>query len=198
MNVALASWPKAIFRLMKFISNSPIVYIAANTYPQTPSPTVVTIAQNLVFALNRWNTNYQRERRKSRAAKSLDRFAEATTQPTSALGSSMSATAEKSGDAPTHADLSLPLTVDPLLAVGNPSQPPPRRHLGDALDQKLECSWANFVTTVDSRTIIACGYPDYSFRVIDTETGERAPTIARPCVRSFQRPFDKRFMVMVT
>lgn len=154
--------------LMKFISNSPIVYIAANTYPQTPAPTVVTIAQNLVFALNRWNTNYQRESSIQKKCVKQN-VAETASQSGNSLGSSIPATPDKSADTPTHADL--PLTVDPLLAVGNPSQPPARRHLGDALDQKLDTSWANFVTTVDSRSIIACGYPDYSLRVIDTETG---------------------------
>ena len=63
-----------------------------------------------------------------------------------------------------------PVTVDPLLAVGNPSQPLSKRHLGDAFDQRLQITWKNFVATVDCRSIIACGYPDYSFRVIETET----------------------------
>uniref|UniRef100_A0A183DFI9 WD_REPEATS_REGION domain-containing protein n=1 Tax=Gongylonema pulchrum TaxID=637853 RepID=A0A183DFI9_9BILA len=67
--------------------------------------------------------------------------------------------------------VNLPLTVDPLLAAGNPSQPLPRRHLGEPFDQRLKIRWNNFVTTVESRSIIACGYPDYSFRVIDTDTG---------------------------
>lgn len=44
--------------LMKFISNSPIVYLAANTYPQLPNPTVLSIANNLVFSLNKWDNSY--------------------------------------------------------------------------------------------------------------------------------------------
>ncbi len=47
----------------------------------------------------------------------------------------------------------LPLTVDPL-------------------DQGLTLRSNNFATTVDSMYIFACGYPDYSFRVIDSESGE--------------------------
>jgi hypothetical protein len=46
---------------MKFISNSPVVHLSTNTYPQLPNPTVVSISQNLVFALNRWNVTYNRE-----------------------------------------------------------------------------------------------------------------------------------------
>lgn len=61
--------------------------------------------------------------------------------------------------------------VDPLLASGNPSVPVARRHLGDSLDHRLTVRWNNFVSTTDSRCLIACGYPDYSFRVIDTDSG---------------------------
>lgn len=135
--------------LMKFISNSAIVHISANTYPQVTQPTVISISQNLVFALNKWNNSYT----------------QVSSQASSALGSSL---ADKNLD-PNHAEL--PMTVDPLLAVGNPSQPLPKRHLGDAFDQRLHITWSNFVTTVDSKSIIACGYPDYSFRVIDAENG---------------------------
>ncbi|KJH44679.1 Beige/BEACH domain protein [Dictyocaulus viviparus] len=44
--------------LMKFISNSPVVYLAANTFQQLSQPIVVSVAQNLVFALNRWDNSY--------------------------------------------------------------------------------------------------------------------------------------------
>lgn len=47
--------------LMKFISNSAIVHISANTYPQLQQPIVLSIAQNLVFGLNRWNSSYIRK-----------------------------------------------------------------------------------------------------------------------------------------
>lgn len=49
--------------LMKFISNSPVIYLAANTFQQLPQPTVVSVAQNLVFALNRWDNSYTCGRR---------------------------------------------------------------------------------------------------------------------------------------
>lgn len=44
--------------VMKFVSNSPICHISANTYPQLPLPSVVTITNSHHFAVNRWNTNY--------------------------------------------------------------------------------------------------------------------------------------------
>lgn len=44
--------------VMKFVSNSPVCHISANTYPQLPLPSVVTITVNHQFAINRWNSNY--------------------------------------------------------------------------------------------------------------------------------------------
>ena len=41
--------------LMKFLSNSPITHIAANTHPAVPLPAVVTITCNHNFAVNKWN-----------------------------------------------------------------------------------------------------------------------------------------------
>ena len=70
-----------------------------------------------------------------------------------------------------HQPVELPLTADPLIASGNPTQPTPRRHLGDGFDPRLTIGWSNFVTTTDSLFIFACGYPDYSFRVIDSDSG---------------------------
>lgn len=46
-----------------------------------------------------------------------------------------------------------------------------RRHLGDNFSQKLKIRSNCFVTTVDSRFLIACGFWDNSFRVFATETG---------------------------
>lgn len=47
-----------------------------------------------------------------------------------------------------------------------------KRHLGDNFSQKLKIKWNCFVTTVDSRFLIVCGFWDNSFRVFSTETGE--------------------------
>lgn len=47
--------------LMKFISNAPIVHLSANTFAQLPNPTVLSVASNRVFALNRWDNNYSCE-----------------------------------------------------------------------------------------------------------------------------------------
>ncbi|KAK2185649.1 hypothetical protein NP493_229g03011 [Ridgeia piscesae] len=41
--------------LMKFLSNSPITHIAANTHPVVPLPAVVTITCNHNFSVNKWN-----------------------------------------------------------------------------------------------------------------------------------------------
>jgi len=47
--------------IMKFLSNSPVCHVAANTHPAVPGPAVTTISCNHNFAINKWNTNYQRK-----------------------------------------------------------------------------------------------------------------------------------------
>lgn len=53
-----SSIPDDVCMAMKFLSNSPICHISANTYPQLPFPSVVTVTTNYQFAVNRWNCNY--------------------------------------------------------------------------------------------------------------------------------------------
>ena len=50
--------PDDLCMIMKFLSNSPICHITANTFPQLPLPSAVTITANQHFAVNRWNSNY--------------------------------------------------------------------------------------------------------------------------------------------
>lgn len=47
-----------------------------------------------------------------------------------------------------------------------------RRHLGDNFSQTLKIKSNCFVTTVDSRFLIVCGFWDNSFRVFSTETAK--------------------------
>ncbi|XP_071535311.1 neurobeachin isoform X2 [Panulirus ornatus] len=132
--------------VMKFVSNSPICHISANTYPQLPLPSVVTLTNNHHFAVNRWNTNYSVN----------------VQSPSYAEGSQSPSTL-------------LPLSMDPVLqqaASGNSSSQQQKRHLGDNFSQKVRMRSNCFVTTVDSRFIIACGFWDNSFRVFSTETAK--------------------------
>lgn len=52
------------------------------------------------------------------------------------------------------------------------NNPAIRRHLGDNFSQNLKIRSNCFVTTVDSRFLIACGFWDNSFRVYLTETAK--------------------------
>lgn len=47
--------------IMKFLSNSPVCHVAANTHPAVPVPAVTTISCNHNFAINKWNNNYQQQ-----------------------------------------------------------------------------------------------------------------------------------------
>ncbi|VDN07726.1 unnamed protein product [Thelazia callipaeda] len=144
--------------LMKFISNSSVVHISANTFSQLQHPTVISITNNLIFALNRWNTNYAGNFKSSCTERELELLRKNLLKKNFYSDSKSKITVPSFHPRKYH------------FIKGNPSQPLPRRHLGESFDQRLKIRWNNFVTTIESRSIIACGYPDYSFRVIDTDT----------------------------
>lgn len=58
------------------------------------------------------------------------------------------------------------------MQTNNNNNPGIRRHLGDNFSQKLKIRSNCFVTTVDSRFLLACGFWDNSFRVFSTETAK--------------------------
>ncbi|RZF43720.1 hypothetical protein LSTR_LSTR004233 [Laodelphax striatellus] len=139
-----SSVPEDICMNMKFPSNSPICHISANTYPQLPLPSVVTVTSNQQFAVNRWNSNY----------------AASVQSPSYA-------------ETPSNQTTNHPLTMDPvLLQTSNNNNNALRRHLGDNFSQKLRIRSNCFVTTVDSRFLIAAGFWDNSFRVFSTDTAK--------------------------
>ncbi|XP_058063473.1 neurobeachin [Anopheles bellator] len=139
--------PDDVCMSLKFHLNSPIIHISANTYPQLPLPSVVTVTAGHQFAVNRWNCQYT-------ASIQSPSYAESTQ----------------------NLNANLPLTMDPLLSQINGhnsnSNHQNRRHLGDNFSQKLQIKSNCYVTTVDSRFLIACGFWDNSFRVFSTETAK--------------------------
>ncbi|KAJ8949537.1 hypothetical protein NQ318_005099 [Aromia moschata] len=141
-----SSIPDDVCMTMKFLSNSPIVHISANTYPQLPNPSVVTVTMHQQFAVNRWNSAY----------------AAVAQSPSYA-------------DTPQNQASNLPLSMDTVLSQTNNSSTQnqmQRRHLGDNFSQNLKIRSNCFVTTVDSKFLIACGFWDNSFRVFSTETAK--------------------------
>ncbi|CAH1123738.1 unnamed protein product [Ceutorhynchus assimilis] len=138
--------PDDICMTMKFLSNSPIVHISANTYPQLPNPSVVTVSMHQQFAVNKWNSAY----------------AAVAQSPSYA-------------DTPKDQTANLPLSMDPVLSLTNNSNQQNqmlRRNLGDNFSQNLKIRSNCFVTTVDSKFLIACGFWDNSFRVFSTESAK--------------------------
>ncbi|XP_052226575.1 neurobeachin-like isoform X2 [Dreissena polymorpha] len=130
--------------IMKFLSNSPVCHVSANTHPAVPSPAVTTITCNHNFAINKWNSNYQHQG-----------------TPTS-LGSQDN----KDGK---EAPANLPLAMDQLLVLNTGLQ---RRNLGDNFDQRLKVTQSHFVTTADNRFLFACGFWDKSFRLYLADTAK--------------------------
>ncbi|KAF4531789.1 hypothetical protein B566_EDAN011825 [Ephemera danica] len=140
-----SSIPDDVCMSMKFLSNSPVCHISANTYPQLPLPSVVTVTASQQFAVNRWNPGYA-------ASVQSPSYADAPQMQTAT---------------------NLPLAMDPVLSqTTNSSNPAQRRHLGDNFSQKIRIRSNCFVTTVDSRFLVACGFWDNSFRVFATETAK--------------------------
>lgn len=74
--------------------------------------------------------------------------------------------------------------------TNNNSNAVSRRHLGDNFSQMLKIRSNCFVTTVDSRFLIACGFWDNSFRVFATETGKDTSDFPLP-LYSFSLPSAK-------
>nr|XP_037871256.1 neurobeachin isoform X6 [Bombyx mori] len=64
-----------------------------------------------------------------------------------------------------------PLLMDPVWAAGG-AQALARRQLGDNFSQRVRARSNCFVTTVDSKFLIAAGFWDNSFRVFSTETAK--------------------------
>ncbi|XP_045504943.1 neurobeachin isoform X4 [Colias croceus] len=70
-----------------------------------------------------------------------------------------------------HAPPPSPLLMDPVWAAGG-SAALSRRQLGDNFSQRVRARTNCFVTTVDSRFLIAAGFWDNSFRVFSTDTAK--------------------------
>ncbi|PVD34451.1 hypothetical protein C0Q70_05725 [Pomacea canaliculata] len=128
--------------IMKFLSNSPVVHVAANTHPAVPTPAITTITANHHFAINKWNNAYVPQ----------------------SSGSSFSSEKQDPQNTP-----QLPLSMDQLLALNTGLQ---RRTLGDNFDERLTATHSSFVTTADNRFIFACGFWDKSFRLYFAETAK--------------------------
>ncbi|KAK6172415.1 hypothetical protein SNE40_016068 [Patella caerulea] len=128
--------------IMKFLSNSPVVHVAANTHPAVPLPAVLTISSNHNFAINKWNSNYQPQ---SNTASFSSEKQDPTAQP------------------------QLPLAMDQLLVLHTGLF---RRTLGDNFDQRLQVSQSSFVTTADNRFVFASGFWDKSFRLFFSESAK--------------------------
>uniref|UniRef100_A0A0K2TIY0 Neurobeachinlike [Bombus terrestris] n=1 Tax=Lepeophtheirus salmonis TaxID=72036 RepID=A0A0K2TIY0_LEPSM len=164
-----SSIPDDICMVMKFLSNSPICHITANTYPQLPMPSVVTVTANQHFAVNRWNVNYtgtQISNKNTLPTNSNNNSQAPTQSPSYAVDSQSQANANGGSN--------LPLSMDPVLAVvSNSIGHQVKRHLvGDNFSQKITMRSNCFVVTVDSTFLIACGFWDNSFRVFSTESAK--------------------------
>ena len=91
--------PDDLCMIMKFLSNSPVCHITANTFPQLPLPSAVTITANQHFAVNRWNNAYagseSKAASKNTTAPSATGGSNATTAPTTSNSPAAAAPSQK-------------------------------------------------------------------------------------------------------
>ncbi|XP_060806416.1 neurobeachin isoform X1 [Amyelois transitella] len=137
-----AAAPDDVCLRLKLPSNAAVVHVSANTYPQLAMPACVTVSAARAFAAHRWS------------------------------GGGCS----HAPHAPRHADHAPaanhhPIIMDPVWAAGGAGALS-RRQLGDNFSQRVRARSNCFVTTVDSRFLIAAGFWDNSFRVFSTETAK--------------------------
>lgn len=139
-----AAAPDDVCLRLKLPSNAAVVHVSANTYPQLAMPAVVTVSAARAFAAHRW-------------------------------AGGGCAHAPHTPHAPRHAPDQHhphhPLLMDPVWAAGGAAALS-RRQLGDNFSQRVRARSNCFVTTVDSRFLIAAGFWDNSFRVFSTETAK--------------------------
>nr|XP_049697537.1 neurobeachin isoform X5 [Helicoverpa armigera] len=137
-----AAAPDDVCLRLKLPSNAAVVHVSANTYPQLAMPAVVTVSAARAFAAHRWS------------------------------GGGCAHAPHAPRHAPDHTHHPHhPLLMDPVWAAGGAAALS-RRQLGDNFSQRVRARSNCFVTTVDSRFLIAAGFWDNSFRVFSTDTAK--------------------------
>ncbi|XP_047027782.1 neurobeachin isoform X3 [Helicoverpa zea] len=137
-----AAAPDDVCLRLKLPSNAAVVHVSANTYPQLAMPAVVTVSAARAFAAHRWSGG----------------------------GCAHAPHAPRHAPEHTHHPHH-PLLMDPVWAAGGAAALS-RRQLGDNFSQRVRARSNCFVTTVDSRFLIAAGFWDNSFRVFSTDTAK--------------------------
>merc|ERR1712130_622667 len=106
-------------------------------------PSVLSVSAAHQFAVNRWNPGY-----------TGGRGASATSADSMTTRDGQAPTQSPSYAENTPANVNLPLSMDPVLAVvTNSTGQQARRHLGDDFSQKIRMRSNTFVATVDSRFV---------------------------------------------
>ncbi|CAG4994377.1 unnamed protein product [Parnassius apollo] len=142
-----AAAPDDVCMRLKLPSNAAVVHVSANTYPQLAMPAAVTVSAARAFAAHRWAGGCAHGGARAELAPHAPHASHSPHSP----------------HTPHH-----PLLMDPVWGAGALS----RRQLGDNFSQRVKARSNCFVTTVDSRFLIAAGFWDNSFRVFSTETAK--------------------------
>lgn len=179
--------------IMKFLSNSPIIFVSANTsqpsFNSTNSstgqfyPSVITISSKHEFSINKYNSSASSVTQSS-AINNYNAFTEAASSPgqqnsqasqSSTSGSAsitsqnLSNNAISANNTPSAIQQTLPIVMDQLLAFNTALH---KRQLGENFDDKLKFNQNNFIVTYDNKYIFATGFFDKSFRIFQADSAK--------------------------
>ena len=132
---------------VKFLSNSPIVHVAANTHQSLNSPACIALAENMSYSINKWeNPN------------SVGILAKHMVQ-------------NQNLENENHLNLK-PLHVDSMQVNSTQASYTGRKLCSDLLDTNFTVQKNSFVVTSDNVYVLVCGFWDRSLRVFNLESGK--------------------------
>lgn len=180
--------------IMKFLSNSPIIFVSANTVQPAIlnnatgnfQPAVIAISSKHEYSINKYNqsasnltqtsalNNYSAFNEASNSNQQQQQAQlpqeEASSASNAAINSTnLSSNAISANATPSAMQQSLPVLMDQLLAFNTALH---KRQLGENFDDKLKQSQTNFIVTHDNKHIFATGFFDKSFRIFLAETAK--------------------------
>ena len=135
---------------LKFLSNSPIVHLAANTHQSLTAPASVAIGENLSYSINKWEH--------SNSVSSIAKQMVQNQEPESSINIR-------------------PLHIDNLQLSAPQSNYTGRKLCSDLMDTNFIVQKNSFVVTSDNSYVLVCGFWDRSLRVFNLESGKLAQVV---------------------
>lgn len=144
-----------VLMVLKFQSNSPVCYVAANTHYALDNPSIVTVTQNQLFGINKWRQ---------------DEIEQARQEQNSADANTRNRRGNRIPE--------FPIEEDPMIKLKTTTN---KRMIPELLDQSHTIDSKTFLVAADNSYIFVCGFWDRSFRIYNTEDGSLHQTVFGHC-----------------